>query len=80
MRAMRAQPERKAMTVLLPKRASAKRCGINERSVVRYAEDERYSHLNFPKPTIINGRRFWVEAEIEAWVQARIAERGGKAA
>jgi predicted DNA-binding transcriptional regulator AlpA len=48
--------------------------------VVRYAEDERYSHLSFPKPTIINGRRFWVEAEIEAWVQARVAERGGKAA
>ena len=35
----------------------------------------------FPKRVSITpGRRAWVEAEIDAWVQARIAERDGEAA
>ena len=58
------------MTTLLPKRAVAKKIGVNERSVDRYADDPRYEHLEFPKPTEVNGRRFWDEAHIETWIQA----------
>jgi prophage regulatory protein len=30
----------------------------------------------FPKPVMINGRRkAWVEAEIESWIGAKIADR-----
>jgi len=63
------------MTTLVPKRGAARKIGVNERSVDRYTDDPNYAHLNFPKPTEINGRRFWVEDEIERWIQERIRVR-----
>jgi len=63
------------MTTLLAKRAVARKVGVNERSIDRYADDPKYQHLNFPRPAEINNRRFWVEAEVEAWLQESIAVR-----
>lgn len=35
----------------------------------------------FPKPVAIGGRaRGWVDAEVDAWIEARIAERDSQAA
>ena len=69
------------MTTLLPKRGVARKIGVNERSVDRYTDDPTYARLNFPRPAEINGRRFWIEDEIESWVQQAIRARdAGKAA
>jgi predicted DNA-binding transcriptional regulator AlpA len=32
-----------------------------------------YSDLGFPKPLVINGRRYWDLSEIEQWERARAA-------
>jgi prophage regulatory protein len=35
----------------------------------------------FPKPITVSDRRIaWIEAEVDAWLAARVAQRDGKAA
>jgi predicted DNA-binding transcriptional regulator AlpA len=64
------------MTKFLCRPAVAERIGVHAQSVKRYVEDPRY--LKFPKPVLIGGRPAFVESEIEAWQQERIAERDAK--
>jgi predicted DNA-binding transcriptional regulator AlpA len=34
----------------------------------------RWTQANaFPKPIILNGRRYWREREIDAWIAAKVA-------
>lgn len=34
----------------------------------------------FPKPIKVGSRNAWIESEVDAWIQDRIAERDNKAA
>jgi predicted DNA-binding transcriptional regulator AlpA len=51
---------------LIPARAIRERQSISDMTLYRR---ERDKSLNFPKPIVINGRRFWRESEILAWEQ-----------
>jgi predicted DNA-binding transcriptional regulator AlpA len=46
------------------------RYGVSDRSIDRWLADER---LNFPRPMRINGRRFWSEADVDAFDAVRKA-------
>jgi hypothetical protein len=51
----------------LPTRLVAERYKVSDRTVARWERDPR---LNFPKPLIINGRKYRDEAELDAWDRA----------
>ena len=53
---------------LLPARRVWERYGITDRSLDRWILREG---LRFPKPVVINGRRYWYEAELSAWERDR---------
>lgn len=38
-----------------------------------------YSHPNFPKPIKVGGASRWIEAEVLAWIEERIAARDREA-
>jgi predicted DNA-binding transcriptional regulator AlpA len=46
--------------------------GMSDMCLWRWLRDER---LNFPRPLIINGRRYWRLRELIAWERARAADR-----
>ena len=48
----------------LPGPTTAKRYGIADRSLYRWEKDP---NLDFPKPLVINKRRFFALDELEAW-------------
>ena len=49
---------------LLPAKRVRARYDVSDMTVWRWLRDEK---LNFPKPLIINGRRYWPEAELDAF-------------
>jgi hypothetical protein len=51
----------------LPSRAVADRYSVCLRTIVRWHQDP---DLNFPKPIIVNRRRYYLEAELTAWDRA----------
>ena len=67
------------MTKLLRLKDVAPRVGYHPAHVYKLATDPKFEHVGFPKPvrTGANSVAF-VESEIEAWIQARIAERDEK--
>jgi predicted DNA-binding transcriptional regulator AlpA len=65
-------------TVLLNARRVRQRYGgLSEMSLWRWLNDER---LAFPKPLIVNTRRYWWQHELEAWERTRVASVGHRAA
>jgi predicted DNA-binding transcriptional regulator AlpA len=42
--------------------------GKCQRTIDRWIDNQE---LGFPKPTMINGRRFWDEADLVAWERER---------
>ncbi|MEM1072977.1 MAG: hypothetical protein AAGI36_00880 [Pseudomonadota bacterium] len=42
--------------------------GITEMTLWRWLKDEE---LNFPKPIVIQKRRYWREAELMSWIDAQ---------
>ncbi len=60
----------------LRKLVTAERVGWHPEHMMKVATDPEYAHLNFPKP-VRTGKNsvVFVEAEIDAWMEARIAER-----
>jgi hypothetical protein len=52
-----------------------RRYGICNRTLARWLKGEaahpRYAGLNFPKPIMINKRRYWHRQNLEAWERAR---------
>ncbi len=60
----------------LRKLVTAERVGWHPEHMMTVATDPEYAHLNFPKP-VRTGKNsvVFVEAEIDAWMEARIAER-----
>ena len=57
---------------LAPARQVCERYGITTRTLSRWLGRPE---LNFPKPLVVNGRRYWRLNEIEAWERVRAAEQ-----
>ena len=55
----------------LPDRQVRERYGVCSRTLARW---DGNSELDFPKPTIINGRKYRDEDELTAWDQAQAAK------
>jgi predicted DNA-binding transcriptional regulator AlpA len=52
---------------------------VSTMSIHRYVNDKKYTHLNFPKPSVIVDRCYWDRAEIDAWMRSRaVSSRKGK--
>jgi len=49
------------------------RYDVTNRTLDRWIISEQ---RDFPKPIMINGRRYWDQAEVEAWERSRAAMRG----
>lgn len=47
--------------------------GISDMTIYRWLADPE---MKFPRPTKLNRRRFWREAEILEWVEARTEPHG----
>lgn len=60
----------------LPAKAVCVRYGIVERTLARWLADES---LAFPKPMIVHGRRYFDEAEIEAFERAQAGKAAARA-
>lgn len=48
----------------------AEKIGVAEKTIRRWV-----AAGEFPAPISVVGRRFWVGAEIDSWIEERIAER-----
>jgi hypothetical protein len=55
---------------LMPARKVQERYDIADRTLDRWLESKT---LNFPRPLVINKRRYWRIAELETWERARAA-------
>lgn len=51
----------------LPTRRVCERYNVTDRTISRW---ERDPDLNFPQPTVINGRKYYDEVELTAWDRA----------
>jgi predicted DNA-binding transcriptional regulator AlpA len=56
----------------LPTRQVCARYGISDRTIARW---ERDPDLQFPKPLVINGRKFYSENALTAFDRAQVAQR-----
>jgi hypothetical protein len=56
---------------LWPTRLVADRYSSSPRSIERWAFEEKWAHLGFPKPIYINRRRFWREADLDEFDASR---------
>ncbi len=60
----------------LRKLATAGRVGWHPEHMMKVATDPAYALLNFPKPVRLGKNSVaFIEAEIDAWMESRIAER-----
>ena len=57
---------------LVPARHVWGRYGITSRTLCRWLQR---IELGFPKPLVVNARRYWRLSEIEAWERACAAEQ-----
>jgi len=57
----------------LPTRDLCKRFKVVDRTISRWQGNPE---LNFPKPVVINGRKYFDEGEIVVWERARASLRG----
>ena len=49
--------------------------GISEATLWRYCYERKCAHLGFPKPAMkIRGQRFWLESEIDSFIEHQRAE------
>ena len=63
------------MNVLRPK-ATAVKCGVTPITIHRWATDEKYAHLNFPRPISLgDNSRGYIEEEVDAFLAERAAAR-----
>jgi hypothetical protein len=54
----------------LPTRAVCERYGVCDRTIARWQANPT---LNFPQPTIINGRKYFDDDQMTAWDRSRAA-------
>ena len=57
--------------VRLPTVQVAKRFSVVVRTIERWLRDP---NLNFPKPIVVNKRRYWRLEELERWERSRASE------
>ena len=57
--------------VRLPTVQVAKRFNVVVRTIERWLQD---SNLNFPKPLVVNKRKYWRLEELERWERSRASE------
>lgn len=62
---------------LLPSRAVLARFGICARSLDRWIANQS---LGFPRPLMINGRRYFCLNELETWERAQAAKNSARTA
>jgi predicted DNA-binding transcriptional regulator AlpA len=46
--------------------------GLSTMTITRYATDEGYAHLNFPRPSVLVDRCYWNRDDLDAWMRSRI--------
>ena len=54
----------------LPTRAVCERYGVCDRTIARWQANPE---LNFPKPVVINNRKYFCDDELTAWDRSRAA-------
>jgi hypothetical protein len=54
----------------LPTVKVAQRYGVTTRSIERWEEDQE---LRFPRPLVINRRKYWALVDLETWERRRAA-------
>jgi hypothetical protein len=57
----------------LPRRKTCERYGVSDRTIARW---ERNPKLNFPKPTVINGRKYDDEDKLSVWEREQATNKG----
>ena len=63
------------MNILRPK-ATAAKCGVQPITIRRWATEDRYAHLNFPRPISLGENSVgYVEQEVDDFLEARAALR-----
>jgi hypothetical protein len=60
--------DKPASEQLIPNRKVRERYGVTSRTIKRWEEDP---NLNFPKPTIINNRKYQYESVLTEWERSR---------
>ena len=55
--------------VLIPAAQILKRYGITEMTLWRWLRD---NELGFPRPIVINRRRYWWKGSVSAWERSRL--------
>lgn len=48
---------------------------LSRAQIDRYVHDPEYVHLDFPKPTRIGHRVFWVHDEVADWIAKQVDKR-----
>jgi predicted DNA-binding transcriptional regulator AlpA len=61
----------------LPGRQVRDRYNVSDMTIWRWLQN---AELKFPKPTVINRRRYWLLEELEQWERERAARTSGAAA
>ena len=63
------------MNILRPK-ATAVKCGVTPITIRRWATEDKYAHMGFPKPISLGENSVgYVEQEVDAFLEARAAMR-----
>ena len=55
---------------LLPTRQVCGRYGVADRTIDRWLSRRS---LGFPKPIVVNRRRYWRQAELDEWERSRVS-------
>ncbi len=67
------------MNIIRPK-ATATKCGVTPITIRRWAIEEKYAHMNFPKPIALGENSVgYVEQEVDNFLEARAALRDSAA-
>ena len=57
---------------------TAKKCGVCPMTIWRWATQPECEHMNFPKPITLGPNSVgFIEAEVDAWLEAQAAKRDG---
>lgn len=66
-----AQQFREDLSNRLPARVVCERFGVTTRTLGRWLADQE---LNFPRPLVINNRRYFDEIQLISWERARASQ------
>ena len=51
---------------------TARHLGLSTMTISRYATEEHYSYLEFPKPSVIVDRCYWDVDDVDQWMRSRV--------